>query len=95
MPDKDNCKQAPGVFVPVIDRNRCEGKKACVEVCPVNVFAVGTLPKEQRVGLSLRGKIKGYAHRWQQALLANPQACQACALCVTACPERAITLEKK
>ena len=28
------CRQAPGVFVPVIDRNRCEGKAVCAEACP-------------------------------------------------------------
>ncbi|WP_113707468.1 hypothetical protein [Klebsiella michiganensis] len=28
------CKRPPGEIVPVIDRNRCEGKGDCVEVCP-------------------------------------------------------------
>jgi 4Fe-4S ferredoxin len=87
-----NCPQLPGTYRPVIDRNRCEGKAECVTVCPVSVFTVGTLPKEQREGLGLRGKLKGLAHRWQQALLVNPQACEACGLCVKACPEKAITL---
>jgi 4Fe-4S ferredoxin len=87
-----DCKSAAGAFVPLIDRNRCEGKGECVRVCPVGVYAVGTLPAEQRVGLSLRGKLKGFAHRWQQALLVNPGACEACGLCVKACPEKAITL---
>lgn len=95
MSANEQCKQAPGVFVPVIDRNRCEGKKACVAVCPFQVFAVGTLPKEQRSNLSFKGKIKGFAHKWQQALLVNPHACQACGQCVTACPERAISLMKR
>jgi 4Fe-4S ferredoxin len=77
----------------VIDRNRCEGKAACVPVCPYGVLAVGTLPKEQRAGLSLVGKLKGYAHRWQQAHLVKANACEACGHCVAACPERAIKLE--
>ena len=77
---------------PVIDRNRCEGKAACVSVCPESVFIVGTLPKEQREGLSFRGRIKGLAHGWQQALLAHPDACMACGLCVKSCPEKALTL---
>jgi 4Fe-4S ferredoxin len=86
------CKQAPGVFQPVIDRNRCEGKADCVRVCPTGVFKVGTLPKTLRVELNLKGKIKGFVHRWQQALLVNPSACEACGLCVSHCPEKAITL---
>lgn len=87
-----NCAQSPGSFRPLIDRNRCEGKAECVKVCPVSVFTVGTLPQELRTRLGLRGKLKGMAHRWQQALLVNPQACEACGLCVKACPEKAITL---
>lgn len=94
MPAADECKQAAGTFRPVIDRSRCEGKAECVKVCPTSVFTVGTLPKEQRAGLGLRGTLKGFAHRWQQALLVDPQACQACGLCVKACPEKAISLAR-
>lgn len=89
-----SCRQEAGEFRPVIDRNRCEGKADCVRVCPVSVFSIATLPREQRVGLSLRGKLKGYAHRWQQASLINPGACEACGLCIEACPEQAITLAR-
>jgi 4Fe-4S ferredoxin len=87
-----DCKQTPGVIRPVIDRNRCEGKKECVAVCPYNVFAIATVAPEMRRGLSLRGKLKGFAHRWQQAFAVNAGACHACGLCVSACPEKAITL---
>jgi NAD-dependent dihydropyrimidine dehydrogenase PreA subunit len=90
--DERSCSQAPGAMVPVIDRNRCEGKAACVSVCPVHVFAVGLLPTEQRHGLSLRGRLKGFAHGWKQAFTPNAVACEACAKCVEACPESAITL---
>ncbi|HEV8332413.1 MAG TPA: ferredoxin family protein [Steroidobacteraceae bacterium] len=94
LPKSTECKQEPGTFRPVIDRGSCEGKADCVRVCPVGVFLVGTLPKELRAGLSIKGKLKGFAHRWQQALLVNEAACEACGQCVSACPEKAITLER-
>lgn len=94
MPKSTECKQEPGTFRPVIDRSSCEGKADCVRVCPVGVFSVGTLPKELRMGLSIKGKLKGLAHRWQQALLVKESACEACSQCVSACPEKAITLER-
>ncbi len=94
LPADKACKQEAGLFRPVIDRSRCEGKAECVRVCPTSVFVVGTLPKEERRGLGLRGTLKGMAHRWQQAMLAQPQACEACGLCVAACPEKAITLAR-
>lgn len=89
-----DCKAPPGQFIPVIDRSRCEGKAECVRVCPVGVYMVGTLAPEHRAGLGLRARVKGFAHRWQQALLVNPAACEACGLCVQACPEKAITLAR-
>jgi 4Fe-4S ferredoxin len=88
------CKHDAGVFLPVIDRNRCEAKKDCVAVCPYDVFTIATVPPELRRGLSLRGKLKGYAHGWQQAFASNADACHACGLCVAACPEKAITLAR-
>lgn len=94
MSSPNECKQEAGVYRPVIDRNRCEGKADCVRVCPVSVFEVATLPKDQRSGLSVLGNLKGFVHKWQQALLINPDACEACGLCVTACPENAITLAR-
>ena len=94
IPKNVECKQEPGVFTPVIDRNRCEGKADCVPACPYNVFQVGTLPKEQRAGLSFVGRLKGTAHGWQQALLVSQQDCRACGECIQACPEHAITLAR-
>ena len=92
--EETDCRQAPGVFRPVIDRNRCEGKKECVACCPYDVFTTGTVEAELRRGLSLRGKLKGFAHHWQQAFASNADACHACGFCVTACPEKAITLHR-
>lgn len=82
------------MFQPVIDRNRCEGKADCVPACPFSIFEVGILPAEKRTGLSLKGRIKGFAHGWQQAFIVKPDACEACGLCVQACPEKAITLAR-
>ena len=94
LSEATECKQEPGTFRPVIDRAACEGKADCVRVCPVGVFAIGTLPKDMRVGLGIKGTLKGFAHRWQQALLIKGQACEACGKCVSACPEQAITLQR-
>ncbi len=94
MTSPSECKQAPGAFTPVINRNSCEGKGDCVRVCPVKVFAVETLPKNMRGGLSIKGRIKGIVHGWQQAILMNAERCEACGLCVSVCPEKAITLAR-
>jgi NAD-dependent dihydropyrimidine dehydrogenase PreA subunit len=90
-----DCAADAGRFVPRIDRNRCEGKAACVAVCPYGVFVVATLPESERSGLGLLGWLKGRVHRWQQAQLVAPDACHACGLCVAACPESAIRLERR
>ena len=89
------CKQEPGVFIPVIDRNKCEGKADCVPACPYSIFKVTTLPTDLRTGLTFIGTLKGTAHGWQQALLVHPEQCRACGLCVQACPEHAITLSRR
>jgi NAD-dependent dihydropyrimidine dehydrogenase PreA subunit len=86
------CAQEPGTVRPVIDRNRCEGEEDCVTVCPYQVFSMGTIAAEQRRGLTLIGKFKGYAHQWHQSFALNADACRACGLCVAACPEKAIRL---
>ena len=90
--DDSACKLPPGLMVPLIDRNRCEGKAACVGVCPRRVFTLGVLPPDERAGLSLRGKVKGLVHGWKQAFTPNASACEACGRCVEACPEGAIRL---
>ncbi len=87
-------KHPAGFLVPVVNPNRCEGKGPCMEVCPVDVFVMGVLPKDQRAGLSMKGTLKGWVHGWKQVHVAKPEACRACGLCVTACPENAITLAR-
>jgi 4Fe-4S ferredoxin len=91
----DDCKQEAGIIAPVIDRNRCEGKEDCVRVCPYNVFEMGTLSPEQRKGLSWIGWLKALGHGGRQAFAVHADACHACGLCVTACPEKAIRLARR
>ena len=92
--DGADCKREAGEVAPVINRDRCEGKADCVAVCPYSVFAMGVLPAPERRSLSLRGKVKGFAHGWKQAFAVDADACHACGLCVAACPERAIVLRR-
>lgn len=89
-----NCKQEPGVFMPVVNRDKCEGKAECAAVCPYDVFEIAVLPAEERAALSLVGRLKGLAHGWKQAFPVRAEACRACAECVASCPEKAITLKR-
>ena len=88
----NECKGAPGVVAPLIDRNRCEAKARCVEVCPFDVFEIRTLESPDRAALPFVGKLKAWAHGNRQAYVIRPADCHACQRCVTACPEGAIRL---
>lgn len=83
-----------GTALPVIDRNRCEGKAECLAVCPYDVFDVRRLASDEREGMSLLGTLKSWAHGHRQAVVARPADCGTCGLCVKACPEKAIALRK-
>lgn len=87
-----DCTGTPGKVAPSIDRNRCEGKEDCVRVCPYDVFTMGTISKVERSALSIKGRLKAWAHGGKQAFVTEPDACHACTLCVAACPEDAISL---
>jgi 4Fe-4S ferredoxin len=87
-----DCKHDAGVFVPVIDRSRCEGKEECVQVCPYSVFEMRQLSDPDKRAMSLGARLKAWAHGSRQAFAVNSQNCHACGLCVSACPERAIKL---
>ena len=80
--------------VPVIDRGKCEGKRECVNVCPYDVFDVRRIDDADFAKLSMLGKLKSIAHRRQTAYTPRADACRACGLCVTACPEDAIRLRR-
>ncbi|WP_437285964.1 4Fe-4S binding protein [Sorangium sp. So ce406] len=93
-PDRpgEQCRAEPGAFRPVVDRNRCEAKGDCVEVCPYQVFEVARIAQADFDALSLRGKLKSLVHGRKTAMTPNAARCQACGLCVVACPEEAIAL---
>jgi 4Fe-4S ferredoxin len=91
MPVSADCKE-PGRLVPSIDSSRCEGKEGCVEVCPHHVFTVRKLTEAERGELGLLTRFKVFVHGGKQAFVAQPSECHACGACVSACPEKAITL---
>jgi 4Fe-4S ferredoxin len=90
----DACKQPPGVFVPVVNRARCEGKEDCVRACPYEVFAVRELNQRERQALPFFARLKALAHGNRQAFTLHGESCHACALCVAVCPQSALDLTR-
>jgi NAD-dependent dihydropyrimidine dehydrogenase PreA subunit len=93
-PDRpgERCRAEPGSYRITVNRNRCEGKADCVEVCPYDVFEVRRIDDGDHARLSLFGKLKSRAHGRRTAYTPKLDACQACGLCVVACPEDALRL---
>lgn len=88
-----HCGEA-GKVMPLIDRERCEGKNDCVRVCPYDVFEVRRIDAPDFSALSFKGKVRSLLHGRMTAYTPAADACHACGLCVTACPEDAIRLVK-
>lgn len=86
------CKAPPGTWAPRIDHARCEAKGDCVDVCPYDVFEVRRIDDADYRALGFFGRVKSLVHRKQTAYTPRADGCQACGLCVVACPEQAITL---
>ena len=74
----------------IINRNKCEGKATCIEVCPENVFE---MKKPDRGELAFLSRIKMRFHGEKQAFAVRPENCSLCQLCVEHCPEGAISIE--
>jgi NAD-dependent dihydropyrimidine dehydrogenase PreA subunit len=89
-----DCKSEPGAFAPRVDRSKCEGKAKCVEVCPVHVFEVRRIDDADFAALGVLAKLKSIAHGRKTAYTPGASACEACGLCVEACPEKAIKLAR-
>ncbi len=79
-------------MVPRIDRNRCEGKAECLDVCPYDVFEVRKIDDADFERLSFFGRLRSRAHGKLTAYTPGAADCHACGLCVVACPEKAIEL---
>jgi len=88
----ERCRAEPKRYEPRIDRARCEGKADCVAVCPYGVFTVRRMDEEDFRALTWLARLKSRVHGRLTAYTPKADACQACGLCVVACPERAITL---
>ncbi len=88
----EQCKAEPGRWRPVVDRSRCEAKHDCVDVCPYGVFEVRRIEDGDYRALSFFSKLKVLAHGSKSAYTPKADACQACGLCVVACPEGALRL---
>lgn len=79
----------------MVDHSRCEGKGECVAVCPFRVFEVRRIDAGDFAPLSWLARMKKRAHGRRTAYTPGVDQCRVCGLCVTACPERAIRLERR
>lgn len=88
----EKCRAPVARWEPAVDRNKCEGKSDCVDVCPYSVFELGTLTDSEFADLTTLGRLKARRHELRTSRTPRAESCRACGLCVVACPEDAITL---
>lgn len=92
-PTNNNCDDAGGKLMPIVNFNNCGAKEYCIAVCPYDVFEMRPIKEEHKKDLNLKGKIKTLFFK-NKAYLTDPLLCHACGLCVPACPENAIKLTR-
>jgi 4Fe-4S ferredoxin len=78
-----------------VNRARCEGKSACVDVCPYDVFELGRIEDAEYRAMPFLVRMKLRVHGKRTVYMPNLDACRACGLCVAACPEKALTLVRR
>jgi len=95
-PDRpgERCLAEPGSWRPVVDVKRCEGRASCEAVCPYDVFEVGRIAGDVYQALPFFTRLEIRVHGMQTAYTPNVDACRGCGLCVVACPEQAIRIER-
>jgi NAD-dependent dihydropyrimidine dehydrogenase PreA subunit len=91
---RQDCPQLAGRYIPVINRNRCEGKEDCIAACPCSVFEMQILSEADKAAMPFLSRFKARVHGNRQAFAVRAGDCEACGDCITACPEQAITLSK-
>ena len=79
---------------PVINHVQCKGRGDCVEKCPVNVFEMRILTKEEKKLLSRVIRFLVWVNGGKQPFVVHPENCRGCGTCIVICPKEAITLLK-
>lgn len=63
-------------------------------MCPEGVFELRRIEPADYAGLPLLNQLKLRVHGMRVAYTPQVDACRTCSLCVSACPEHAITLHR-